>query len=299
MISELHPPRTIGALIGGALTVWCFLFTGLLLWRGLDQPIDLPVLGPYLAAAFFFALGCLFAYWTYSCLTLRYYLDRNGLAIHWGDIRQLIPMDRIERLVPGRELPPPKVSGVSWLGHHVGRGNVEELGDVIFYATHRTHEELLYVVTAAQTYGISIEDDARFAEELQGHQKLGQVVSLPQVTERTSIAAQPFWHDPLAQVLALAAVLACAVTLGYVFHQYPGLPDSIPFAFPTFGGVTRVDDKRELLTIPITGIGLLAANLVLGFFLHAWERAVGYLLFLAGIGAQGILLAAAIITVNQ
>ena len=299
MISELHPRRALGALIGGALTLWCFAFTGALLWRGLSEPIDLPAVGAYVAAAFFFGLGCLFAYWTYSCLTMRYYLDRNGLTIHWGDIRQLIPMDRIERLVPGRELPPPKVSGVSWLGHHAGHATVGELGEVIFYSTHRTHEELLYVVTPAQTYAISVPDEARFAEDLQGHQKLGQLVSLPQVTERTSLAAQSFWYDPLAQALALLSMLACAVTLGYVFHQYPGLPDSIPLAFPSLGGVTRVDDKRELLTIPVTGLGLLAVNLVLGFVLHAWERGVSYLLFLAAIGAQIMLLAAAIVTLHQ
>ena len=295
MISELQPPRTLGVFVGAAITIWCFAFTGALLWRGLTQPIDLPLLGPYLAATFFFGLGCLFAHWTYGCLTMRYYLDRNGLTIHWGDIRQLIPMDRIERLVPGRELPPANVTGVSWLGHHVGRGAVGDLGEVIFYATHRTHEELLYIVTPTQAYAISVEDEVRFAEELQGHQKLGQLVSLPQVTERTSLAAQPFWHDPLAQGLALASILACAVTLGYVFHQYPGLPESIHLPFTALG----FGEPRDLLSIPITGIGLLAVNLVLGFFLHAWERAVGYLLFLAAIGAQVMLLSAAIITLNQ
>jgi len=299
VISELHPARTLGTLVGAALTAWCFVFAGVMLWRGLSEPVALPTIGPYLAATLFFALGCLFAYWTYSCLTLRYYLDRNGLTIHWGDIRQLIPMDRIERLVPGRELPAPKVSGVSWLGHHVGHGRVEGLGDVIFYATHRTHEELLYVVTATQTYAISVPDETRFAEELQGHQRLGQVVSLPQVTERTAIAAQPFWHDATAQLLALGSIGAFAVLLGYVFHQYPGLPESIPYAFPSLGGITRVDNKSELLAIPVTGIGLLAANLILGYVLHAWERGVGYLLFLGGIGAQMILLAAAIITIQQ
>ena len=295
MFSELHPPRTIGVLIGGAIALWCFAFTGVLLWRGLTEPIDLPVLGPYLAATFFFGLGCLFAYWTYGCLTLQYHLDRNGLTIRWGDIRQLIPMDRIERLVPGRELPPPKVTGVSWLGHHVGHGKVGNLGDVIFYATHTTHEELLYVVTSDQSYAISVPDEVRFAEELQGHQKMGQVVSLPQVTERTALASLPFWHDPFAQLLALGSILAFAVTLGYVFQQYPGQPDSIPFSFTTLG----FGEKSELLSIPVTGIGLLAVNLALGFLLHAWDRAVGYLLFLAAIGAQAILLSAAIITLNQ
>lgn len=299
MFSEIRPPRGLGTLSGAALALWCFGLTGALLWRGLTLEIELAVLGPYLAALFFFGLGLVFAYWTYGCFTLRYHLDRNGLTIFWGDIRQLIPMDRIERLVPGRELPAPRITGVNWLGHHVGRANVEELGETIVYSTHRSHEELLYVVTREHTYAISVPDEVRFAEELQGHQKLGKLVSLPQVTERTGLAAQPFWQDPLAQMLALASILAAAVTLGYVFHQYPGLPESIPFSFPPLGGIIRVDDKRELLSIPITGIGLVAINLVLGFVLHAWERAVGYLLFLAAIGAQAILLAGAIITLNQ
>jgi hypothetical protein len=297
--SELHPRRWPGVLVGALLTVWCFVFSIALVSRGLTQDVDLPALGLHLTAAFFFALGCLFAYWTYCLLTLRYYLDRNGLQIHWGDTLQLIPIDRIQRLVPGRELPAPRVAGVSWLGHHVGHAKVGELGDVIFYATHGGHDELLYVVTDTQTYGLSVRDEARFAEELQGHQRMGQVISLPQVTERSSLAAQPFWHDPIAQLLALGSIVACAVMLGYVFQQYPGLPESIPLAFPPLSGVTRVDDKDELLTIPITGIGLLTINLVLGFVLHAWERAVGYLLFLAGSGAQIMLLAAAIVTVNQ
>ena len=151
MSSELHPPRWLGLLVGCSLTAWCFTLTGLLLWRGLSQAVDLPAVGEYVAATFFFGLGLLFGYWTYCLFTLRYHLDRNGLTIRWGDIHQLIPIDRIQKLIPGRELPPPRVSGVSWLGHHVGRGTVEDLGEVMFYATHRTHEELLYVVTTGGT----------------------------------------------------------------------------------------------------------------------------------------------------
>ncbi len=299
VFSDRHPPRAVGVMIGAAFALWCFAITGLLLWRGLGAPVDLPVLGPYIASTLFFGLGCLFAYWTYGCLTLTYHLDRNGLIIRWGDIRQVIPMDRIERLIPGRELPKPKVTGVSWAGHYVGRATVGDLGETLVYATQGDPEDLLYVVTPAQSYAIAIDDEVRFAEELQGHQKMGQLVSLPQVTERSSLAAQPFWQDPIAQGLALAAGVAFAVMTGYVFHNYPGLPESIPLAFPSLSGVTRVDDKRELLTLPITGVGLLATNLILGFFLHAWERTVGYLLFLAAIGAQVILLAAAIITLSQ
>lgn len=299
MISQVHPRRWTGVLVGAVLALWCYAFTIALLWRGLTADIELALAGLYLASGLFFALGTLFAYWTYCCWTLEYDLDRNGLTIRWGDIRQHIPMDRIERLVTGREYPAPKISGVNWMGHHIGKADVEGLGEVLVYATNISIEDLLYVVTPTQTYGISVSDEARFAHDLQGHQKLGQLISLPQVTERMSIASQPFWHDPIAQGLAMLSVLAFAVTVGYVFHQYPGLPNSIPFAFPSLGSVTRVDDKEGLLTIPITGVGLLAINLVLGYVLHAWDRAVGYLLFLAASGMQVMLLAAAIITIHQ
>jgi hypothetical protein len=295
MFSEHRPPRALGALIGGALAAWCFLLMGLLLWRGLTLDIDLAAVFLYIVSGVFLGLGLLFAYWTYGCLTLKYHLDRNGLTIHWGDIRQFIPMDRIERLVPGRELPAPKVTGLSWIGHHIGHARVEGLGDVVVYSTHGGHDDLLYVVTAAQTYAITVEDEVRFAEELQGHQKMGQMVSLPQVAERTSLAALRFWHDPYAVSLAMAAIAGFAVMLSYVFYSYPDLSQTIEIPFPEMQGITRVEDKEELLAIPMTGVGLLAVNLVLGFALHAWERAVGYMLFLAGLSAQIILLAAAII----
>ena len=99
---------------------------------------------------------------------------------------------------------------------------------------------------------------------------------------------------PPALLLAFAAAVGFAVTLGYVFHQYPGLPESIPFPFASQG----FGDKEELLSIPITGLGILAVSLILGFVLHALDRAVGYLLFLSGLGAQIVLLSAAIITLN-
>jgi hypothetical protein len=256
------------------------------------------VLSHYLAATFFFALGSLFAYWTYSCHTLRYVVDRNGVIIHWGDIRQTVPMGQIERLVPGREAPAPRVAGLSWLGHHVGRADVIGIGDTLFYSTHRSPRDVLYLATPSHAYAISVEDEVTFADELQSFQKLGALVALPQATERVSLAGQPFWHDRYAQALAVAAAVACAAVFGYVFHEYPDLPGSLPLSFPSLGGVTRVASKHELLTIPGTAVGLLLVNLALGFVLHAWERMVGYLLFLTALAAQGILLGGAIIALT-
>lgn len=296
---EFRPPRTIGSLFGGALAGWCFLLSLALVIRGVTIDVALGVVALYIVASIFFCLGLLFSYWTYSLGTMRYILDRNMLTITWGDIRQLVPMAQIERLVPGRELPNPKIAGVSWIGHHIGSAQVEGgIGDTLFYSTHRSPDDLLYVVTAGGSYAISVEDEVAFAEAVQGQQRLGSLVAVQQAPDRLYLAAQPFWEDRAAQALAFAAFATFFAMFAYVYHEYPHLPDSIALSFPQLSGVTRIGSKSELLKLPAVGIVLLVANLALGFAAHAWERMVGYVLLLAAIGAEGILLAAAIIALR-
>jgi hypothetical protein len=277
------------------VTAWCLILAGLLVSRGLTADISLSTLAPHLAATFFFGLAVLFGYWTFGCFTLRYAINRNGLAIRWGAIRQLIPLDQIERLVEGRQAPEPRIDGVNWPGHHVGRAPVERVGDTLFYSTHRSREELLYLVTPSQSYALSVPDRDRFARDLQEQRDLGPHVPVRQSPERSMVAAQPFWSDPPAQLLALLAILACVIVIGYVFARYPGLPPTMPLSFPPMGGVTRVASKEQLLTLPVTALGILALNLGLAVLIHAWERAAGYLLLVAAVGLQAVFLVGAII----
>lgn len=296
---EFRPPRAIGSLVGGAFSGWCFLVAGALVVRGVTQDIGIGIISLYIVASIFFLLGLLFAYWTYSLGTLRYALDRNALTITWGDIRQMIPMSQIERLVPGRELPNPHVAGVSWLGHHIGRSTIDGgIGDTLFYSTHRSPDDLLYIVTPAQSYALCVQDEVEFAEAIQSQQRLGSLVAVPQAPDRLYLASQPFWEDRAAQTLAFAAFATFFAMFAYVYQQYPGLPQSIALTFPQLDGVTRVGSKSDLLKLPMTGVALLIVNVGLGFIAHSWERMVGYVLLIAAICVEGILLAAAIIALR-
>ncbi len=296
---EFRPPRAVGTLVGCLFAGLCFAVTTALVVRGSYSDVDLNIIPLYIVATILFFIGLLFAYWTYSLGTLRYALDRNALTISWGDIRQTVPLSQIERLVPGRELTNPHIAGVSWMGHHVGRGEIEGgIGDTLFYSTHRSPADLLYVVTATQSYAISVDDEVAFAEALQGQQRLGSLIAVAQAPDRSYLAAQPFWEDRTAQVLALAAFATFFAMFSYIYQQYPDLPQNLALNFPQLDGVTRVGAKSELLKLPATGNTLLLVNLALGFAAHSWERMVGYVLLVATIAAQGILLAAAIIALN-
>lgn len=295
---EFRPHRSLGVLTGGAASVLALALMLALVVRGLTQPVSGGVVALYAAAAALLAVGLAFAYWTYCCATLRYSIDRNGLVIRWGDVRQVIPMGKIERLVPGREVSSVRLRGVSWPGHRAGQGEAADLGPVICYSTHTSPEELLYVVTPDVTYALSVGDDVAFADALQTQQRLGSLIALPQGVQRTALAAQAFWLDRVAQTLALAAVAGFFLMAFYVFREYPSLPHSLELPFPALSGVIRVGSKEELLGLPLAGAGLLLLNLAAGFVLHSWERMVGYLLFGAALAGQAVLLSGAIITLR-
>ena len=296
-MTVFRPSTTLGTLFGAAVALFSFAVGGLLLYKGLSQDVALDQIWPFLVSSVFFAIAALYAYWTWGCSSMSYVVDRNALSIRWGGLRQVVPLDRIERLVPGAEIEHPHVEGVSWVGHHVGRAFVETIGDVLFYSTHRTMREVLYVQTDTDTYGISVADQVFFAQTVQSNQARGPLFDQRQAVHRFGVAAQSFWLDSNALLLAAVLLVSFFLVLGYVLHIYPGLAQSVPLRFPSLGGVVRVSDRSALLDIPRSAMGFLTVNLVLAVLLHSWERMVGYVLLLSGIAIQVMLLVAAIVAV--
>jgi len=292
-----RPSTTLGTLFGGTIAVVSFVLGLALVIKGLTMNVTFEQVWPLLVGGFFLALAGLYGYWTWACQTLSYTVDRNSLSIRWGSLRQVVPLANIERLVPGGEGESPHIEGVNWMGHHVGRAEVETMGPVLFYSTHRTMEDVLYVQTPSETYAVSVPDPVYFAQAIQDNQARGPLFEQRQAVHRWGIAAQSFWLDPQARLLATLLIGAFVVVLGYVLHIYPGLSQSVPLRFPSLGGIVRVSAKSELLDIPRSAAGFLVLNLTLAVFVHTWERMVAYVLLFAGIAIQVMLLVAAVVAV--
>ena len=292
-----RPPTTIGTLYGGIIVASSILLVIALLYKGLTMDVRLAQLGPLIGASFFAAIAVLYAYWTWACYSLSYVVDRDALSIRWGGIRQIIPILNIERLIPAAEHESPNIEGVNWTGHHVGRADVVDLGEVLFYSAHRSMADVLYVQTPTQVYAVSIMDSVFFAQTVQSNQSRGPLLDQRQVVERWGIAGQTFWLDQQALVLAAALVASFFAVLGYVLEIYPDLAQSVQLRFPSFGGIVRVSDKEALLDIPRSAAGFVVLNLALAVALHGWERMVSYVLLLAGITIQVVLLVGAIVAV--
>jgi hypothetical protein len=211
----------------------------------------------------------------------------------------VIPIETILRMVPGRTIDEPRISGLNWWGCHIGTADAKRIGYTIFYSTHHHPEELLYIHTTQESYALTVLDQAAFAEEVQARAALGPLTDHVQRSAASGVAAFPFWRDRVAIGAAGLSALVTAALCGYVFLRYPGLPDVIQLNFPSLGGVVRVGDKSELLKLAYLGAGILGVNSVLGVLVHARERAAGLWLLASTGMLQLVLFSAAVVAFER
>jgi hypothetical protein len=287
-----QPPRALGLLVGILLTLWSGSIAVLLANGGIAADNGVAVFVTFLGATVASALAVVFAFWTYSLATLSYLLDRNGLVITWGLTKQIIPLRAIRRLVPASSVGVPRIKGVSWWGHHVGQGEVGQVGTVLFYSTHQATEQVLYVMTYERNYAISVEDPDAFAREVVVRQELGPTAEVTHHVERTGASLESFWADPRARWLAAAALAGLALVWAQVALRYGSLPETLALHFPTNDPVVAPGGREAILELPRTATVLLGVNLVLGVILHAWDRMAGYVLFAAAVAIQAAIFAA-------
>ncbi len=291
-----RPPRALGVIIGGGFAVWALVVAVVAMLAGAGANAEFKTFLAWAVAVVALILGGLFANWAYALHSLAYEIDNSNLTIRWGFRRVVIPISTIQRMIPGRTLDVAHVKGLNWWGCHVGASEVKRIGYTLFYSTHSTPDELLYLVTTGHAFALTVLDQASFAEEIQSRAELAAVEeSELQRSTAGGPASLPFWRDRVSMLVVCLAGVLCLLLTGFVYSRYPGLPKVVELSFPELGGVVRVGDKEELLRIAYLGVGVLAINTLGGVVLHARERAAGLWLF-AGSGIiQLVLLGAAFV----
>lgn len=252
----------------------------------------------FVGAGALLVLAGVFAFWAYGCLSLRYIVDRTGVTIEWGFVKHFVPVDQITGVLHGRSEHRPRTGGLSWLGYHIGPGEVEGLGRVLFFSTHRGPEELVYVQSRGATYGLSPRDPVRFLAEAQRFLEAGKPEAAPAV-QRVAVAAHPIWADRIAQALAAGGIALNIALWGFVFAIYPTLSNEITIEFPPIGPVTELQRRAEFLRIPAVATAILALDLAAGLGFQWRERAAAYLLLSGAVFFQAVFwIAAAVAWTN-
>ncbi|TMB99968.1 MAG: hypothetical protein E6J42_01985 [Chloroflexi bacterium] len=291
-----RPARATGTLIGFGASAAALALAVALFIKAVDWPVSFPQFLAFFGVGVLLLLALAFAFWAYGCLSLRYTMDGSGLTVGWGLMRHFISIETIEKMIPGRGEHRPRVQGLGWWGYHVGRGQVQGLGSVLFFSTHRAPEELVYVQTADAIYALSPLNPERFIASAQRLQK-GALPVRPSGVERDIVSRHPIWVDRKAQALAMAALLVNLALWGFLFAAYPHLNSEITIEFPPVGDITTLHDRVDILRIPATATAFLAVNLLAALSFQWRERAAAYLLLSGSVFFQALFLAAGAIAV--
>lgn len=295
----VRPPRALGVIVGGFYAGWGALVAFLALATAVGAPPEGKTLLAWAVGVAAALLATLFAYWTVALASLAYELDENALVIRWGLRRVVVPLDSVQRLIPGRTLDQPSIVGLNWWGCHIGHAEVPRVGYVLFFSTHSNPEELLYVVTDGECYGLTVLDQAAFAEAIEARRALAPVGEVSHRAVAAGMAAMPFWRDRAALSWAGVLLATTAAAVGYVFIRYPSLPEVVRLGFPDSGGLVRVGSKAEFLKIAYLAAGIGVGDVLLGALVHARERASGLWLLAGGAALQGVLIGAAVLAIER
>jgi hypothetical protein len=260
------PRRATGILVGIAIILSVLALDALLLSYLRQSQVGLVFFIFALLVILSFPLLVLLSYLVYALFNLRYQLHRDALTIVWGATQHVIPMSSVREVVRGEDLGEEiKVKGVSWPGYLVGRGQIEGVGRVLFYATEPGARQLL-VITSTLAYGISPPDAGGFLDAFEIRRQMGPIRLLSYEHRQPGFVHWPVWRDRLAYLLLALGAGANLILFAYICWRYPA--------------------QAEMFRLPASGLVALLVNSSLGIPIHARQRVGAYLLWGGTIAVQ-------------
>ncbi|MGD8555632.1 MAG: PH domain-containing protein [Anaerolineales bacterium] len=218
-------------------------------------------------------LAALIVYHLYGLATARYRLDRDGFYLTWGFSGDQIPLAAIKGIRPASEVPGRLVpfQGRIWPGLTVGRHQVEDLGEVEFFAT--TDASGMVLLAAGDRHiAISPPDPEAFRQAFIQAARMGSLERIEERSRRPNFMLTRMWADLLARYLILGGLVVPLTLLAYLAARAPGLPATVPFGFDATGAPNPFTPPGRLLLLPLIGGFCWVADVALGTWLYRRKK---------------------------
>jgi hypothetical protein len=235
-------------------------------------------------------LLALIGYQLYGLARSGYDVDRNAVTIQWGPIKQIVPVESIQRIMLGTEVEGrvEYFRGWRWPGLMQGQGYLSEAELTVFYAATSLPQQLI-LVTPSISYAISPTDTAGFIESIKARYELGPTQAVEQTTEHPAFFDWPLWNDRVAHYLLITGATMCLLLFGLVSLRFPNLPASLPLHYNALGLPDRNGPATQVFLLPFIGLLALGANTLLGGLFYRREQVAAYLLWGGTIVVQVLL----------
>jgi hypothetical protein len=272
-----QPARRTGLLVGGAIILAVMLVDAGLLWRVTHGSLNGWTF--ICAAMVFMSLPAIAAaaYQMANLARLRYEFDRNQFVISTAAARQIVPMERIDRVIDGQhsdlEL---HTRSLRWPGCFLGQGEIKGLGWTLFYAASSLEQQVI-LVTPNLVYGITPPDMDTFRQVFQASKQLGPSAEVEHVSMRSPWTRWAIWNDRIAQGILVAGLLLCALLFAVLCFRYPSLPNLLSMHYDASGSIDRIAPRSEVFTLPVISAMIWAVNGLLGVLFYRRQRLLSYL----------------------
>ena len=298
---KFSPPRRTGLAIGIGAIIVLLAADALFLLLIFQTPLSvITVLWIALVIGSLPTVGFI-AYRSYGLAGAQYEIDANAFVIHWGGLREVVPMAAIDRIEYGRDIEDHlNPRGLWWPGCLVGRGEDEVFGQLAFFAS-TAQDQQLFVITGDGAYVISPEAADAFETTFAEVRQQGITAQVEYETVFSPFQQWPLWQDRLAQSLIAIPLLIALALFGFVALIYSSLPAQVPLHFDMTGSPDRVGPPSGLFILPVIALLIWAVNATFGTGLHvrAGTRLPAYIAWSSTIFVQLLLWAGAFFLINS
>ncbi len=302
-VREWRPKPSRGGRIGAAVTALALVIALGAALYGATHPIAVDVFVASVAGLAAFLLALAAGLLTYGYRSLRYRLEQERVVVEWLGVREIIPLESIEGLFKGQRLGrQAAVEGIGWPGYRVGRVRAEGVGWVKFYGTSIDPADALLLGTGRGGYAFTPADLSGFRSAL-----LERLETLPEPDLEQEPTVRPstvtpswlsLWRDGLAISLMAGALAVLLASFGHVASRFPYLPALMPLHFDQMGTPDIIGPPTDAFRMPLEGLVILLANLVVIGAIHRRQRDAGRILAAATLFVELVMLVAVLRVVH-
>ena len=271
---------------GIAVALWIVLLDFLLVVWAIRRPADTFKFVLIVLMVASLPLLAHIVYRTWSAFTLEYWVDRNAITVHWANIRQIIPLQAVERVVAGRTLAADRPGLLAWPAPFLRSSAVPGLGRIHLCAT-QPPVDCLFLETADELYALSPAAPDLFMATVQERYSMGPAQVVQFERRRLSIWDRMLPSDALGIWLLGTGLLGVLVLFGALMISFPDLPDVLTVRYNSAGVPEEISAKGALFRLPIIGTLAWVGNGLLGLWLMARRQRTGaYMLWGGAIVVQ-------------
>lgn len=270
------PARWEGIVAGA----WIVLIDLLLLVWAIRRPVDLLKFLLIFVIVASLAVLVHLLYRTWIAFTLEYWVDRNSLTLRWANVRVVVPLTSIRRIVIDEPLP---AGGGAWLWPTPAvRALTTVDGIPLFLCANQAAASCLYVDTGDAVYALTPVKEAEFVSTLQARYQMGEAGIVPATYTRRLWLDRWLPDDHLGAWLLGGGLIGVLLLYGLLMISFPDLADVLTVRYNSAGLPEEIREKSALFRLPAISLILWAANALVGIQLSARGYRVGAYMLWAG-----------------